>query len=104
MYAGPAGRVAFLVGLLVGRIVGVKVWVGLLLGQILGLGQVVGVAVGAALHCGRRSWGGTVDWSGSCPEVVVLVVALGSSGSLSSSKMVKGLLLRVWHWWMGCIG
>jgi hypothetical protein len=32
MNAGPAGRVAFLVGLLVGRIVGVKVWVGLLLG------------------------------------------------------------------------
>ncbi len=56
MNAWPAGRVVLLVGLLVGRIVGVKVWVGLLLGQIVGLGQMVGVAVGAALHCGRRSW------------------------------------------------
>jgi hypothetical protein len=97
MYAGPAGRVEFLVGLLVGRIFGVKVWVGLLLGRIVGLGRVVGVAIGAALHCGRRSWIARVAWSGSCLEVVVSVVVLGLSGSSPSSKMVKGLLLRVWR-------
>ncbi len=56
MYAGPAGRVVFLVGLLVGRIVGVKIWASLLRGRIVGLGRVVGVVVGATLHCGRRSW------------------------------------------------
>ncbi len=56
MYAGPASRVAFLVGLIFGRIVGVKVWVDLLLGRIVGLGRMVGVAVGATLHCGCRSW------------------------------------------------
>ncbi len=56
MYAGPASRVAFLVGLLFGMIFGVEVWVGLLRGRIVGLGWVVGLVVGAALHCGRRSW------------------------------------------------
>jgi hypothetical protein len=56
MYAGPASRVEFLVGLIVGRIVGVKVWVGLLHGQIVGLRRMVGVAVGAAQLCRRRSW------------------------------------------------
>jgi hypothetical protein len=38
MYAGPAGRVAFLVGLLFGSIVGLR--------------RVIGLAVGATLHCG----------------------------------------------------
>jgi hypothetical protein len=98
MYAGPAGRVAFLVGLIFGRIFGVKVWAGLLRGRIVGLRQMVGLVVGAALHCGRRSW------------IARSFVEDGQAFLRRMSHMV-GLSLgvrvaqRLLHWWWcwGCL-
>jgi hypothetical protein len=95
MYAGPAGRVAVLVGLLFGRVVGVKVWVGLLLGKIVGLGRMVGVAVGVALHCGHRSRIARV----ACVVVRAFLGRMGHKvGQLLGVGVVQGLLCWWWRW------
>ena len=91
MYAGPAGRVVFLVGLLLGRIVGLKVWA-VLRGRIVGLRQMVGLVVGAALHCGRRSWT-------ACSFVEDGQAFLGQMSHKVGLSLGVGVAQRLLRWW-----